>query len=54
MVHFSKTIKNIEDILDKEKPGYLMVQGIQTQPLPDVLLLLFTTENFLWIKKKLK
>lgn len=24
---FSKTIKNIEDILDKEKPSYLMVQG---------------------------
>ena len=48
---FSKTIKNIEDILDKEKPGYLMVQGDTNTAFAGCFAASIYNRNFLWIKK---
>ena len=51
---FSKTIKNIEDILDKEKPGYLMVQGDTNTAFAGCFAASIYNRKFFVDKKKIK
>ena len=51
---FSKTINNIEDILDKEKPSYLMVQGDTNTAFAGCFAASIYNRKFFVDKKKLK